>query len=101
AELERVRGETEAGSEREAQLETLMADVSGTAASLRAAFDEVQGRLEAQVATEREQYGRELAAIEGRVNELHEQLTGASEEFRSRLEIETAARSVAEAELAA
>jgi hypothetical protein len=92
-------------AEREAELERVVGELSGTASELRAGFERelanMQQQFADQVAAERDGYLREMAAMEGRVDELRHQLVQAAGELRAELEAEQSARQQAQAELEA
>lgn len=99
-----VQADDEARAARDAAVQRLVAEVLGTAASLRAAFEEesrkLEGELTAKVVEERRRMAEELQAMESRAGDLQGQLTGAGEELEAELAAERQARWLAEAELA-
>jgi hypothetical protein len=99
-----VRAEDEARSARDAAVQQLVAEVLGTAASLRDAYEresrKLEGELTQRVVDERKQMATELAAMEARATDLQSELHGAGEELEAELQAERTARWLAEAELA-
>ena len=99
-----VRAEDEARSARDAAVQRLVAEVLGTAASLREAYEresrKLEGELTQRVVEERKQMASELAAMEARAGDLQSELHGAGEELEAELQAERTARWLAEAELA-
>lgn len=99
-----VQADDEARAARDAAVQRLVAEVLGTAASLRAAFEEesrkLEGELTAKVVEERHRMAEELQAMESRAGDLQGQLAGAGEELEAELAAERQARWLAEAEVA-
>jgi len=103
--LDAADAQEAARSEREAAVESLVAELVDTATELRAGFErelaETERRLQGEVEEERTRFASELASMEERVGNLRTQLGTAADELREQLEAEQAARWAAEAELAA
>lgn len=99
-----VRADDEARETRDAAVRRLVAEVLGTAASLREAFEaesrKLEGELTQVVLDERRKMVEELESMETRAGDLQEQLHGAGEELESELQAERTARWLAEGELA-
>jgi hypothetical protein len=99
-----VRDGDEDRAARDTAVQELVAEVLGTAAALRAAFEEesrkLEGELTAVVAEERVRMAEELAAMEARAGALQTQLDDAGAGLREELEAERQARWLAEAEVA-
>ncbi|MFL5845045.1 MAG: hypothetical protein ACJ762_10155 [Solirubrobacteraceae bacterium] len=99
-----VQADDEAREARDAAVQRLVGEVLGTAASLRAAFEEesrkLEGELTAKVVEERARMADELEAMESRAGDLQTQMSGAGEELEAELAAERQARWLAEAEVA-
>lgn len=99
-----VRSQDEHRAARDAAVQKLVAEVMGTAAALRVAYEQESRKLEGEltqvVVEERRRMAEELAAMEARAGSLQTELAGAGDELEAELRAERQARWLAEAELA-